>query len=120
MHSILRLCGQTTFTLGAAALGALRILCTSHFAPPVLSCLSSDHRLRGYYGDRFDARANLVDWDYHMRLKSVVRGHALVHSILARISANEPTGERAGLVHSLTRLCANSLVCRVTRLPSFM
>lgn len=34
--------------------------------------LTSDHRLRGYYGDRFDARVNLVDWDYHMRFKAVV------------------------------------------------
>jgi hypothetical protein len=35
-----------------------------------------DHRLRGYYGDRYDARANLIDWDYHMRLKAVVSSKA--------------------------------------------
>ena len=42
-----------------------------YFWPPRLPA-HSDHRLRGYFGDRYDARANLCDWDYHMRLKAVV------------------------------------------------
>eukprot|EP00898_Chlorokybus_atmophyticus_P001883 jgi/Chlat1/2696/Chrsp180S02869 len=33
-------------------------------------------RLRKHYGDRYDARRNLVDWDYHMRLQSVA---SIVH-----------------------------------------
>ena len=28
-----------------------------------------DQRLRYYYKERYDARTNLADWDYHMRLK---------------------------------------------------
>lgn len=28
-----------------------------------------DHRLRGYYGERYDARAALADWDYHSAIK---------------------------------------------------
>jgi len=28
-----------------------------------------DHRLRGYYGERFDARVALADWDYHTSIK---------------------------------------------------
>ena len=27
-----------------------------------------DYRVRKFYGDRYDFRKNLVDWDYHMRL----------------------------------------------------
>lgn len=30
-----------------------------------------DYRLRGYYGDRYDCRLNLIDWDYHARAKDV-------------------------------------------------
>ncbi len=39
----------------------------------------SDHRLRHYYGDRFDSRANLYDWDYYMCLKEV--GISIIHII---------------------------------------
>ena len=28
-----------------------------------------DARARKWYGDRYDFRRNLVDWDYHMRLQ---------------------------------------------------
>ena len=28
-----------------------------------------DHRLRGYYGERYDSRAPLADWDYHTSIK---------------------------------------------------
>ena len=45
------------------------------FLPPLVPS-NSDHRLRGYFGDRYDARANLCDWDYHMRLKAVVSTRA--------------------------------------------
>lgn len=30
-----------------------------------------EHRMRGYFADRYDARANLMDWDYTMRIKKV-------------------------------------------------
>ena len=33
-------------------------------------------RLRHYYGDRYDSRMNVIDWDYHFRLKAV---HSLSH-----------------------------------------
>ena len=26
--------------------------------------------MRHYYAERYDTRANMVDWDYHMRLRS--------------------------------------------------
>lgn len=39
----------------------------------LLLTLASDHRMRGYYGDRYDARGNLADWDYVMNLKAAVR-----------------------------------------------
>eukprot|EP00873_Tetraselmis_striata_P008924 jgi/Tetstr1/429188/TSEL_019141.t1 len=32
-----------------------------------------DARVRKLYGDRYDARRNLVDWDYHMRLQQEER-----------------------------------------------
>jgi len=35
--------------------------------------------LRGYFADRYDARSNLVDWDYHMRLKAVASIIHVVH-----------------------------------------
>ena len=28
-----------------------------------------DHRLRGYYGERYDSRVPLADWDYHSSIK---------------------------------------------------
>lgn len=33
--------------------------------------LLRDHRLRGYYGERYDCRLNLIDWDYHANVKDV-------------------------------------------------
>ena len=33
--------------------------------------------MRGYYAERYDARANIVDWDYYMILKDVVRNRPL-------------------------------------------
>ena len=35
-------------------------------------------RLRHYYGDRYDARMNVVDWDYHFRLKAI---HSILHVV---------------------------------------
>jgi len=35
--------------------------------------LCRDMRLRQYYGQRYDARANLADWDYFMKLREWVR-----------------------------------------------
>ena len=36
-----------------------------------------DKRLRKYYGDRFDHRKNIVDWDYNMRLDAA--GAGVIH-----------------------------------------
>lgn len=30
-----------------------------------------DHRIRHHFGDRYDYRTNLIDWDYQMRMKLV-------------------------------------------------
>ena len=30
-----------------------------------------DHRMRGFYEDRYDARKNLVDWDYNAAVREV-------------------------------------------------
>lgn len=30
-----------------------------------------EYRLTNYFGNRYDARLNLIDWDYHMRLKDI-------------------------------------------------
>eukprot|EP00592_Proboscia_alata_P017718 CAMPEP_0194400160 /NCGR_PEP_ID=MMETSP0174-20130528/127054_1 /TAXON_ID=216777 /ORGANISM="Proboscia alata, Strain PI-D3" /LENGTH=392 /DNA_ID=CAMNT_0039196635 /DNA_START=36 /DNA_END=1215 /DNA_ORIENTATION=+ len=30
-----------------------------------------DQRLRHFYGERFDSRKNIIDWDYHTRVKEV-------------------------------------------------
>ena len=38
-----------------------------------------DARWRHYYGDRFDSRHNLIDSDYHFRLKLVVPVYHVVH-----------------------------------------
>lgn len=38
-----------------------------------------EYRLRGYYGDRFDGRNNLIDWDYHYRLKEYCSILHIVH-----------------------------------------
>ena len=38
-----------------------------------------DARLRGYYGDRYDVRNNLLDWDYSMRIKTIAPIVHIVH-----------------------------------------
>lgn len=37
-----------------------------------------DHRLRGYYGERYDVRVNLVDWDYVMNLR---KNASIIHKL---------------------------------------
>ena len=38
-----------------------------------------DRRARKYYGDRFDHRKNMVDWDYHMRLDHASPNASVIH-----------------------------------------
>lgn len=33
-----------------------------------------DARLRHYYGQRYDSRTNVADWDYHVSTHSRIRG----------------------------------------------
>lgn len=34
---------------------------------------SYDERLQRYYGERYDNRSNVVDWDYHIKVQAVAR-----------------------------------------------
>ncbi|KAJ4456701.1 putative Dynein assembly factor 3; axonemal [Paratrimastix pyriformis] len=43
-------------------------LASAHTAP-VDILLKRDERVRQYYGKRYDHRSNLVDWDYHFKLR---------------------------------------------------
>jgi len=40
-----------------------------------------DDRLRRYYGSRYDARSNVLDWDYGMELSPIA---PIVHKVLSR------------------------------------
>jgi hypothetical protein len=61
-------------TVGGIACLACEYVCSiawlSHVYPWVVLCIAvanlRDARLRHYYGQRYDSRTNVADWDYHV------------------------------------------------------